>query len=663
MKRKLSPIALLIVSLILSACAHRSGYSIKDTRLRIIPEGSLPVKTKPREEHLITEKLKKEKEETKIVYSKKTGSISKHYIPGIGSKRKKYNISVSYDNIPLYDLLVNIVKNTLKKNLVVETNLDRTVTVILNGRFSESELLSILKDILQTWGVSMNIYDGVVVVKKARTHPRPSVSSTVGWWVYKPENISPRTALNILREFSGPESTVKMAGSILIVVDYPKNLKRMLHLIKVVDVDPFRGYAVKIFELKNAEPSSVAKEVNNVLKSLRIERGLYQMVPVDRLGYLIAVASSDALMERITSLVKLLDSGEEKSERNIYIYKVQYVKVKKIAETLRELLTGKSAIAPTSSKKKSKKESPAIVSSNVVIVPDETNNALIIEASQEDYKKIKTIISAMDTMPRQVLIEVLIAEVTLNKQLENGVEWWLKAHGNTFTGEAAITYGLAGSRQNLFGFTYYGLNPDNFWNFLYFLSTNTNLTVLSSPHILVRDNEEASIDVGKEVPILSTETVSSVDIQGSAGIDRKIEYRNVGVILKVKPHVSEEGFVTLEISQESSSAEKNTVSGIDSPVILTRKINTTLMVQNEHTIVLGGIIDRRTDTVVKRVPLLGDIPLLGKLFSYESREKNNTELIIMITPHVIDSVSKADVISNIFKTKLRNLLEKKPGER
>ena len=126
----------------------------------------------------------------------------------------------------------------------------------------------------------------------------------------------------------------------------------------------------------------------------------------------------------------------------------------------------------------------------------------------------------------------------------------------------------------------------------------------------------------------------------------------------MKPHISEEGFVTLDITQESSEAQANTISGIDSPIILKRKVKTTLMVQDGHSVIIGGIIDHKRNVVKKKVPLLGDIPLFGKAFSYEQTKRSKTELIVMLTPYVISSVEEADVITSMIQERLKALKKK-----
>ena len=645
-----------IITVALICACSKAPISKNQPVISIIPKGVLNKERKQREKRILAKMPTEEKEKTKEVAYIKGGSVSLLKTQKEKLFTKKYTISVNYDSVPVYDFVVDILNKTLNKNFVIEDKIKGNISVVLDGSFTEGELINIVEQILEKQGLTLYKQKGLIIIKKSRTYPKILLTKDFAFWFYKPDFLSPREVYSIAAELISQEGKCKIIGNKLLVIDKKKTVLSIRRLITTLDTEAFSGYSIKIFELKNSTPSVVSKELEKILASIKVSKESWSFIPIDRLDFLVVIASSQKLMDRVTNIVKLLDSTQEKGAKNIYIYKVQYARASDIAKILDNLLSGKKVI--TTGVKGKKKEVTKIVSSEVVIVPDEINNALIIQASQEDYRKIKSLIDSLDVMPKQVLIEVLIAEITLNKQLENGIEWWLKSNGKQYIAEGSISFGLSGSRSQLFGFTYYGLDPDNFWNFLYFLSTKSDLTVLSSPHILVRDNEDASIEVGKEVPVLSTETVGTVQIQGTAAIDRKIEYRDVGIILKVKPHISDEGFVTLEIVQESSTAERNTVSGIDSPVILKRKIKTTLMVQNGHSIILGGIIDRRNNTLIKKVPLLGDIPFLGNLFSYRSNEHTKTELVIMITPHVIESVNQADVISNLFETRLKKLIKK-----
>jgi len=646
---------LVFLCLLFVACSRvekQSAFPIK-----VIPESvskKLAEKKREREAEIVSVS-EKEKEPAKPLLQWKGGGSSKT-VGGKGrAGRKTHQVSMSFDTVEIYQVVTTILHDVMNVNCVVEGKLNTTVSLSIKGAFSDDELLDFLRVLLESVGYTLMKNGRVFFVKPAKTLPQPSIRTGFSWWFYKPKYVSAKELASVFGRLQSKEGIVFVVGGALLVSDTPDRVKDFKALAQLMDVDAFRGYDFRIYSLAYSTPSEVQKELDELMKSVGFKPGEnYSAIPIDRLGYLLVVSSSASVGDRIASLLKVLDSSSGSGEKRVYIYRVQHVEAKELAETLKSFLTGKGVVK--SSGKKEKEKSPPVVKGNVVIVPDEVTNTLLIEATPRDYERVRKIIQALDAMPRQVLIDVLIAEVSLDKEFEYGIEWWLKVHGNTYSAEVANTFGLAGSKDKLIGFRYYDINPNNFWNFLYFLTTNSKVNVLSSPHILVRDNEKAKIDVGKEVPVLTLETVGNTQIQGTSAIDRRVEYRNVGVILEVKPHISQEGVVTLEVSQEISSPEPNTVSGIDSPIISKRKVTTTLIVKDGHTVVIGGIIDTHKEKIHKSVPLLGDIPYLGNLFSYERTSERRTELIVMITPHVVNSSSEADVITSVFQTRLKRLL-------
>ncbi|MBI5677118.1 MAG: hypothetical protein HZC52_01195 [Planctomycetes bacterium] len=183
------------------------------------------------------------------------------------------------------------------------------------------------------------------------------------------------------------------------------------------------------------------------------------------------------------------------------------------------------------------------------------------------------------------------------------------------------------------------------------LATNSNTKILSAPHILVRDEQPANIQVGSEVPILS----SSGQTTGTNVVFEQVQYRDTGIILTVTPHIGENDFVTLEIKQEVSTAETTTTGVSTSPTFSTRKAGTSLVIKSGHTISLGGIIEQKNEKSISKIPLLGDIPYLGNLFKTTSIANKRTELIMLITPYVANDAEEADSLTNTFQKKLKEI--------
>ncbi len=616
-------------------------------------------------EAVLSETKPAPKEEgAQVVFERKGGTLSaKMGSPLTAGKGEKKKVVLEFDKAGLVDVIHQIMGDLLGLNYILDPSVKGLVSLRLAGEFDANTLYLALQNVLEFNGFTMYREGGtykVVPSKTALALVTPAERGLV-FQVYTPGFLKPSKLAPVLTPvMSSSGKLVPLDGpGLLLIVDKASWVDKAMGLLRIVDVDLLARFNLRIVRLLYSDASDTARELKDILAGMGMEEkgGSFFILPVERLNYLILGTPSQGFMNEMLEMIKVLDAPPEEQRRKVYVYKVQHVKAKDLAEVVKAFFTGKTLEPEEEKGKKTRAPPPkaGILAGGVKIVPDETTNTLLIEASADDYIKVKQILTALDAMPRQVLIEVLIAEVTLDKGLEHGVEWWLKSGGGNYKSTTAVQYGLAGAQSTLFGFTYYGINPDRFWNFVYFLTTQTRMEILSSPHIMVRDNEEARIDVGKEVPIMTTETVGAIEIQGTAAIDRRIEYKDVGVILTVTPHISESGFVSMDVVQEVSDAEENTVSGIDSPVILKRKAKSTLMVQNGHAIVMGGIIQDNRNIVKKSVPLLGDIPLLGKLFSYEKHTSTKTELIVMITPYVLKSVEDTDLITRAFREKLKGL--------
>ncbi len=639
---------------------------IKKENVVSITPPSLPLPNKTTTENKTTEKKQEIIEERTYSESAEKGAetvisfpgkdITKTYtVKGKPDKKQKFKVALEYNNTDIPNVVKQILGEILKKNYIIHPQVRGVVNLKITGNYTEKSLLDVLSQALELAGVS--------IVKKKDTYlvvPSSQSVTLLGEGlkvlVYFPKFLNVTDLQSVVSTFISPKGKVFVNPSkgYLFIVDDKENVRSVENLLKTLDINFLARKEIRVIKLVYSETEEASRMLEDFIKGTGLPPGTLTVIPVERLNYLILISSNKEAMERAVSFLKLIDVPQKNGRKRVYIYKVQYVKAKDLADTLISFFSGKRKIEVKDKKRKTIKPTASqILKEEVVIIPDETSNTLLIEATPDDYGKIERLLKNLDVVPRQVLIEVLIAEISLNKDFEYGVEWWLKSRNDNYEKTFFINYGLKGN--NLIGFTYYGINPDNFWNFLYFLATKSRLEVLSSPHITVRDNEKAVINVGQEVPIVTMETTSNLQVEGTSGIDRRIQYRDVGVILNVTPHISEDGYVTLEISQEVSNAQQNTVSGIDSPIITKRRTETTLIVKDGHAIIIGGIIQHTKEKVKKKVPLLGDIPYVGSLFSYEKTSNRKTELIVMLTPHVIRSAKEADIITNIFKEKIKVL--------
>ncbi|MGE0824454.1 MAG: type II secretion system secretin GspD [Candidatus Binatia bacterium] len=323
-----------------------------------------------------------------------------------------------------------------------------------------------------------------------------------------------------------------------------------------------------------------------------------------------------------------------------------------------------------------------IFKEEVRIVADEITNSLIILATTRDYDKIREVLQKLDVVPRQVLIEAIIAEVGLTDDLSFGLEYAFAnkgisslvgtggggsgstdgtTTGGTTTGgtttdpsQALLSAAKRGVRfsgdAGLFSFI---TDRDQFLVILNALDARSQLRSLATPHVIAADNREAHILIGEEVPILSS---TSTNLSGSSPfVSNNVQYRDTGKILTIVPQVNSAGLVNMEIRQEVSAVGRAAFGNTNSPSFTSRQAETTVVVQDGESIVIGGIIDDQVNRTRRGIPFLMDVPVFGRLFRTETDRVDRTELIILITPHVIRSRQEAQSVTAEFQERIRGL--------
>lgn len=296
------------------------------------------------------------------------------------------------------------------------------------------------------------------------------------------------------------------------------------------------------------------------------------------------------------------------------------------------------------------------------VTPDIANNALVIIASPFEYQAIEKLLKELDVMPLQVLVDAMIVEVKLDDSLKYGLQWLFK-HGS---GQAAL--GAVSEAMNLasgaFGYSFIAKNVQVT---LDALAQAKKVNVLSSPSLMVLNNQQATIKVGDQVPIRTSETTntSSLTQQGgtaSALVTGQIQMRDTGVLLTIRPRVNKGGLVTMDIQQQVDDVAKTESSAIDSPTIQQRQIQSAVAVNSGDTIVLGGLIKENRVKDITGLPWLSSLPVLGPLFGTTSRNIGRTELVVLITPHVMEDRSALMSVTEEYKSRLKGLQQAQPSE-
>ena len=404
------------------------------------------------------------------------------------------------------------------------------------------------------------------------------------------------------------------------------------------------------------------------------------MVDVPKINYIIIV-DTDANVKRLLQLVEVFDSEQLKQIKpQVFVYPVRNGKAKDVAALLQQIFLGASK-TPTPSRPATTPPRPsgtgqpspspapspspqislgptaggeALVLDITRIIPDEVTNTIVILATPDDYALMFETIQKIDIVPRQVMIEVMIAEVTLGDDLRFGIEWSIKAKIDK--GFASMGFNTGLDRTTAQGFTFLGIDRTGLiQGFLQALATESKVNVLASPHILAADNREARIQIGNQVPIVTSETpISTVGTTGTS-VSRSIQYKDTGVILKIKPLINESGLVSLDLSQEVSDYFLQNIYGSEYPVITKREATTNLVAQDGETIVIGGLIQENFKRTRAGLPLLSKIPLLGWLFSNTTDEEKRTEVIMLLTPLVVKNPEDAKNMTNVYIHRIKGV--------
>lgn len=375
------------------------------------------------------------------------------------------------------------------------------------------------------------------------------------------------------------------------------------------------------------------------------------LLPVPGVNSVYVFANSDEVLAHVVNWAKTLDKPNERGVgKNFFTYTVKHKDAGDLAKTLDQLLSGRRGGAAVATPNAGAAAAPAQRLSSVVV--DQSSNTLIFQAEPDEYSQISALLQMLDRPAKSALIEVTVAELTLSDEKASGVEWLYKqVASNGSTSNLGVTsYGTAATAPLSFTFT----NGSKSVSLaLKALAASNRVSILSSPRIHARNGEQAQIQVGSEVPIktsaLGTQTSNSTT---GTSVLTTYQYRTAGVLLKVKPVIHSGDQIDLEVEQEVSSAD-STSTGVDQqPVFSTRRLATKLTLQNGSTVLMGGLITDNSSRGSGGVPWLKDVPVLGGLFGSQSAKGDRRELVLLITPYILNDAHDAELMTDAFRKML-----------
>ena len=605
-------------------------------------------------------------------------------------------VSFNIDNTDIYQV-IDIIASALNLNYVVDPAVKGTVNIHTGTSLQRSDLLPILETILKINGATMLRSGNFYQIVPAGAAIRQPISLRSGAAGASPDDqmviqivrmkfVSATEMERLLKPFLGDGGTISVqgAGNILLVADRQSNLRKLLEIVDAFDSATFEGERVRLMPIKNGLAHDLAADLERVFSGFalsdREKDTAVRFVSMDRLNSILVVTPNAEIYPLVEKWLTQLDQPLATAGTRTFVYKAKHARALDLQKVLSQLYGGTGGTLapitpangapvppqgqqpPTAGNPLPPAQGPAATAAQSTegtrIIVDETNNTLLIQTTQPVFADIERILRELDVQRRQVLIDAQIYEVSLDDSTSLGISWILQNRGSltprTTTASFVTPPGGSTPSLSIQTFAYIGRARE----LLLFLSAEENrskVKTLSAPSVLVSDNLPAQFEVGAEVPIPTTSSLTPVQSEGSNLFAQTIQFRTTGVILKVRPQVNEGGNVTLEIAQEVSQAQANTTSGIVAPVIGKSAVTSTIVVDNGQTIALGGFIREGNDFDTSRVPLIGRVPVVGALFGSTTKAKTRSELIVLITPHVLENRTDADLATEELKIKLKEI--------
>ena len=611
--------------------------------------------------------------------SQKQGPATGGATAANGSQRY---VSIDFNNVDI-SVFIKFISELTGKNFVIDQRVKGKVTIISPSKISVDEAYKVFESVLDVHGfatVETGKLIKIIPSPDARTKNIETRTRARG----DSDNDQVVTQLMPLR-FADPDEVKRLftpmvskssvilsyaPTNTLIITDNYSNIARLMKILKTIDI-PGVGREITIFPIHNADAAKLVSLLETVFKTSSApakkgaapsDRGA-AFVADERTNSIIMVAS-EVDTGRIRSLIENLDQETPKGKERIHVYYLEYAVAEEIVAVLKDL--------PKEDKTKAAgaKEAP-VVSEKVTITADKATNSLIITADRDDYATLVEIIRQIDIPRSMVYIEALIMEVNANKSFDLGTEWVVGddvslnqgrkgiVGGGFTTDDSNLSIGTDGNlvpalasgfSLGLFGeaVEIAGVSFPSIAAIVQAYKKDTDVNILSTPQLLTTDNQEASITVGKNIPFQTTTSTTNNDTYNS------FEYRDVGKTLKITPQINKDRMVRLNLSLEVSALESSTDFR---PTTLKRTVETTVMVKDSGTVVIGGLIDDNFSQTEYKVPCLGDIPGLGWLFKTRSKGSEISNLFIFITPKVIQNPGEATTIFESKKNQIDEMRE------
>ena len=612
--------------------------------------------------------------------------------------REKIKAEFDFNSAAVTDV-IPVFAELLKFNYLLDGKLNGAVTLSLKDELTRRQLWELFRQVMQASNIYLTEQDNMIhfrpVEAIAQAVTGDGVRSDAEVALFRLKNIGAKETASQIGQFLSPglKPVELEERNLLLVVDTKENLCKVRQIVAQLDRPLRQGWAKMVIPCRNIDALRLAEEAADVLPVLGFPVALnsdkprpeeIQLTAVERLQIIVASAASYEALDELGRWINILDQSETGDQERMFIYNILNGNAEELVKALAVMFpvegetltvsTGSSGGSSSSgsgelfsstastSTSQTTTQSGSVKSAmksgareegaaNLFEVPvkvfaDAVNNRLIIRTKPRTYTMIKALLGKIDTIPPQVLFQVLVVDVSLNDSVKFGVEFMMKGDSGNVTTQGGTNFsGLTpGSGQNSQSggqfWIYNPKNPDQKFGYINALAGKTNVKVISSPQVLIASNNEAKISVGSKVPIVNSEITNTQSIitnadDSSTNLVRNIQYQDTGVILKITPKVTRGGRIAIKLAQTVSEADSNTVSDIDSPVIKEQIIETAMSLRDGQTIICGGIIKEKSTDNLSTLPGIGGIPFLRRLLGDTDISTDRTEMLILITGYIV----------------------------
>jgi len=601
-------------------------------------------------------------------------------------------VTIAFDAAPIADV-VPIFAKILKFNYLIDPQVSGVVTMSIDSQLTQKDLWQLFQQILWLTG-SYCSRDGQLVhilpfdkmAKERQLLSDHSPMANVSVVLFPIKNAKSTEILEKIKPFL-TEGAIAMDianQNAILVVEAPTNIPKIRTLVKELDIKNKFHWPQTIIKCVNIPATKAVDELLSILPVLGFpvsvdvtsdEPGAIELQPIDRLQLIIASAANKEALTELKKWVNILDRSDVGEQEQIYVYDITNAKAEELVKALSMMFTVEGdTLKPTTSSTSSTSNSLNSGSSSssggmmvsafpstktsakqwgasgneavpvsvfdvpVKIFADAVNNRLLFRTTPRTFAMIKALLKRIDTVPSQVLLQIVIAEIKLTSSTNFGMQF---SQDMGKGGTIGTSYPSAPEVPAGKGFSYMIQGGDT-TVFVKALAQKGNTKLLARPQILVESHTEALVSVGEEVPLLTGDITNTASIQpGSNAVQRTYQYKNTGIILKITPHVTKGGLITVDLDQTISSRVANKVTP-EAPNIRMRQLVTTLSFPDKTAILIGGLIQNQSIKTQSTIPLIGNIPIIGELIGDNDVQKERTELLLMVSGTIVNRSTRLE---------------------